>query len=664
MNTQNSEHANPSQASERGRTTIMKTQFFSIGRKLTVGFGLLVLLMLLSAAVSYFGSTRATIQINQTDDLRVPTALAASHAQANLLRMLADVRGYLALGELKYRVSYQQSAQAFETNLTELANLAPNLSPRHQEQLNQLRSVYEQWGQLPERLFALRDDQLDREPAYRLLATEGIKFAGQVLIDINSMIQTQGQREATRENLERLQDMATFQGNFAAMLSALRGYVTTRNRSYRGEFEVNLTDNQNAWERLKSKEGTLSPTQQELLEKISHNRDTFLMLPDLIFKTLESERWREDLYLFSTEAVPLADQMQVLLAEMTSDQQMLLTQELGEGRKALLTSTQRILAGGVIALFLGIAMSFIFRGNIAGPVRRLTAVAEKIRKGDLEAQARIESRDEIGILAETFNNMTGQLRSTLVQVRKEKKRADDLLEVVIPIGVQLSSEKDFNRLLETMLVEAKMFCNAEAGTLYLLTQDRHLEFVIVRNDSKGVALGGTTGNEVFYAPLDLPPEKDENSSHCFVATEVAMNGVSSNISDYSRPSEIIPAYTVHSLLTIPLKNTQGQVKGVLQLINARDAEIQEIIPFDQNLQQMMESFSSLAVAALEAYAREQSLKQEIKQLRIEIDEAKREKQVKEITETETFQSLQAKAAELRRRRKSKRKKTERISEDS
>ncbi|GAK55075.1 two-component sensor histidine kinase [Candidatus Vecturithrix granuli] len=643
---------------------MMKTQFFSIGRKLTFGFGVLVVLTFLSAGISYFGSNRATLKINQTDDVRVPTALAASRAQANLLRMLGDVRGYLALGDQQYRRSYHQSVQAFTANLAELHQLSPNLNPENQRQLRELRNVYEQWIALPEKLFALRDDQLDREPAYKLLATEGVRLAGGVLIAINEMIEMQGQREPSKENLERLQDMARFQGNFAAMLSALRGYVTTRNRIYRGEFEVNLTDNQNAWNRLKAKSATLNPNQKELLEKISKNRDTFLMLPPLIFNTLESERWREDLYLFSNEAVPLANAMQEILAKMTEDQQTLLTQELSEGRQDLVTANQRILAGGIIALGLGIAMSFIFRGNIAGPIRRLTTIAEKIRKGDLEAQAKIESHDEIGILAETFNNMTGQLRTTLLQVRKEKRRADDLLEVVIPIGVQLSSEKDFNRLLETMLVEAKTFCNADAGTLYLLTEDRHLQFVIVRNDSKNVALGGTTGNEVLYAPLPLPTEEDEKSSHCYVATEVAITGISSNIADYKRQSEIILDYSVHSLLTMPLKNTLGHVKGVLQLINAQDSETKEIIPFDQNLQQMMESFSSLAVAALEAYIREQSLKQEIKQLRIEIDEAKREKQVKEITETETFQSLQAKAAELRRRRQIKRRQTEAISEDA
>jgi hypothetical protein len=65
---------------------------------------------------------------------------------------------------------------------------------------------------------------------------------------------------------------------------------------------------------------------------------------------------------------------------------------------------------------------------------------------------------------------------------------------------------------------------------------------------------------------------------------------------------------------------------------------------------MMASYSSLAVAALEAYIREQSLKQEIQQLRIEIDEVKRQKQVSEIVDTDFFQDLQAKARAIRSRR--------------
>jgi hypothetical protein len=91
----------------------------------------------------------------------------------------------------------------------------------------------------------------------------------------------------------------------------------------------------------------------------------------------------------------------------------------------------------------------------------------------------------------------------------------------------------------------------------------------------------------------------------------------------------------------------------MQLINAQDPEMSEIIAFDFNLQEMMESFSSLAVAALEAYIREQKLKLEIRQLRIEIDEARRQQQIAEIVETDFFQNISTRAQELRERRQRK-----------
>jgi GAF domain-containing protein len=145
-------------------------------------------------------------------------------------------------------------------------------------------------------------------------------------------------------------------------------------------------------------------------------------------------------------------------------------------------------------------------------------------------------------------------------------------------------------------------------------------------------------------------------NHQDVAVQAAINGVTINIADarqvdaydFSGP-ESDNGYYATSYLTIPLKNSENQVAGVLQLLDARDPDTGQIIPFDQNLQQMMESFSSLAVAALEAYIREQALRQEIQQLRIEIDAVKREQQVEEIIETDFFRDLQAKAREMRQR---------------
>ncbi len=631
----------------------------NIGRKLTLGFGILVSLTLLLVLLTYGAGTAATVRINQTDEVRVPTSIAASRAEANLLKMLSDVHVYLTLGDPQYRTSYAQHRTAFETDLDDLEALSPELGSLNSYRLEQLQAAFNQWVVLPDQLFELRDDQLEREPAYRLLVTEGLRYGGTVLIDLNTMIEEQGQRDPSERNVSQLADMANMQGSFGAMLSGLRGYVTTRNRAFRGEYEANLALNQFAWERLVAQRAYLTEGQQAMLDEVSQNRDAFLALPEQMFTTLESDRWREDLYLFRTEAVPVADTMLGLLTDMAMNQQEQLRTDLALGRQDLARANQQTLGVGVTALLLAMALALIIRENIAGPVRRLTQVAEQIGGGDLAVNAKVESEDEIGKLATTFNNMTHQLRRTLSQVRKEKRRADDLLNVVIPIGVDLSSEKDFNRLLEKMLVEAKTFCHAASGILYLRTQEDELKHMIVRDDTTGQALGGSATRAASLAPLALY-EPDGQPNDRLVAVHVALSGDTLNLNDIEAADNFdfslhgdpaMPSNTC-TLLGLPLRNSAGEVLGVLQLTNARDPESGEVIAFDVNLQQMMESFSSLAVAALEAYVREQRLRQEIQQLRIEIDEAKREAHVSAIVDSDYFQGLQTRVRNLRKRNRS------------
>jgi methyl-accepting chemotaxis protein len=105
--------------------------------------------------------------------------------------------------------------------------------------------------------------------------------------------------------------------------------------------------------------------------------------------------------------------MLMLLGNIATKEQALLQIDLSRGRNQLATAQRAILAGGIAAVLLGLALGFIFRENIVGPVGHLTAVAERIRGGDLTARADIESADEIGELAVTFNTMTVQLGDSL-----------------------------------------------------------------------------------------------------------------------------------------------------------------------------------------------------------------------------------------------------------
>jgi DNA repair ATPase RecN len=72
--------------------------------------------------------------------------------------------------------------------------------------------------------------------------------------------------------------------------------------------------------------------------------------------------------------------------------------------------------------------------------------------------------------------------------------------------------------------------------------------------------------------------------------------------------------------------------------------LDEVAQRTDSLGQLARLFQRMA---REVYAREQRLQREVQQLRIEIDEVKRARQVAEITETDYFSQLRRKAHELR-----------------
>lgn len=184
------------------------------------------------------------------------------------------------------------------------------------------------------------------------------------------------------------------------------------------------------------------------------------------------------------------------------------------------------------------------------------------------------------------------------------------LEKLNRIGVALSSETHIDRLLEDILLAAKDITRADGGTLYLPTPDRTaLRFAILRTDSLGIEIGGVSGQPLsdrFHdIPLFLPDGRPNNH---MVAAYAANTGETVNIPDAyaaegfdfsgTRRFDERTGYRSTSFLTVPMKNHEGDLIGVLQLLNAQDPDSGRVVPFTPADQQLAESLASQAAVAL------------------------------------------------------------------
>ena len=179
------------------------------------------------------------------------------------------------------------------------------------------------------------------------------------------------------------------------------------------------------------------------------------------------------------------------------------------------------------------------------------------------------------------------------------------LETLNAIGAALSHERDLPTLLERILEAAREFANADGGTLYRVQGDT-LVFEVLRNHSLGYVMGGRNGQPINFPPLPMHDARGQ-PNHGMVVAHSALTGTTVNIPDAyaadgydfsgTRAFDAKTGYRSQSFLTVPMKDHDGRVIGVLQLINSKNAA-GAVDAFSSAEQQLVESLASQAAIAL------------------------------------------------------------------
>jgi len=177
----------------------------------------------------------------------------------------------------------------------------------------------------------------------------------------------------------------------------------------------------------------------------------------------------------------------------------------------------------------------------------------------------------------------------------EKEKLDALTH----LGIDLNRIQDLDMLMERILAEVRRFVNADAGSIYIRDKDE-LHFTYTQNETLQKRL--QAGDKLIYSTFSLPINDRS------IAGYVAATGRPLNLPDvynldpscpyhFDREIDEAARYTTRSVLTIPLAAANGDVMGILQIINAQDQN-GRIIPFSDADEMIMLHFASVAAVAL------------------------------------------------------------------
>ena len=136
------------------------------------------------------------------------------------------------------------------------------------------------------------------------------------------------------------------------------------------------------------------------------------------------------------------------------------------------------------------------------------------------------------------------------------------LDTLANLGIELSRVQDLDIVMEHILIEARRFVNADAGSIYIREKDM-LHFTYTQNTTLQQRL--SEGEKLIYSTFHIPINKES------IAGYVAATGKPLNLTDvyeidpscpyhFSKEFDKKTHYTTQSVLTLPLKNQNDEVK--------------------------------------------------------------------------------------------------------
>ena len=184
---------------------------------------------------------------------------------------------------------------------------------------------------------------------------------------------------------------------------------------------------------------------------------------------------------------------------------------------------------------------------------------------------------------------------------KDRTKQASTFNELLDIGISLSTEKDLDRLLNKIVVSARRLCRADAGSLYIL--NRAKTDLIPRV----FQCETFSGRIASLPPVSLRVEGKPNLGQ--ICGYCALLGRIVNIPDAYRYSgfnfhelyerDRATGYRSRSVLAAPLRNHENLTIGVIELVNAMDADRRRVVPFSTEQEETIRAFASYAAVSID-----------------------------------------------------------------
>jgi methyl-accepting chemotaxis protein len=418
-----------------------------VGKKLAAGFGIvLLILVILVTFVEFKLADQETLQ-NRVIELRFPTNIAGHDLVNGINYSLAALRGYMILGNDKFKQQRQDAWQKIDENLEVMTKMSKNWTvAKNIETLAELKRTLTAFKAAQQKVEDI-SHSIDEQPAMKMLLTEAAPRASKIVKAITGMINEEKEQAATADRKALLATLADSRGSFAMGLASIRGYLISGEQKWADDFNKRWAVNIERFKNIQENSYLLTETQQQHFKVYADMRKEFAPLPPQMFQIRGSKKWNMANYLLGAEAAPEAGKALKLLSAMVKNQSHLVetdAQALTAGSSNLKVIS---LVATLVALIVGGLVAWLITKIIVTPLTEAMTISRRIAAGDLSSEIKASSTDETGQLLQGMKEMQDKLTQVIevdVQSLVDSSRRGDLTQ-----RIEMSGKEGFYKSLST-----------------------------------------------------------------------------------------------------------------------------------------------------------------------------------------------------------------------
>lgn len=177
-------------------------------------------------------------------------------------------------------------------------------------------------------------------------------------------------------------------------------------------------------------------------------------------------------------------------------------EDLTQAHQPVASTTRAILFIALGMLAFAVFLALFVGGQLVRPIENLTLAAARLSEGDLDVRAQVTSTDEVGTLADVFNRMSGQLKSTLGELEQRVADRTQALSSVAEVSTVASTILETDKLLQQVVDLTKERFKFYHAHIYLLNE---------AGDTLVLASGaGAAGRQMVAEKRSLPLAQEQS----------------------------------------------------------------------------------------------------------------------------------------------------------